>query len=183
MELVWCIAETDDLYDPDHLFHETLGIKNYRRLESVGSAIQALAGGRFHADEIRHLPTGLSGFFYTRSIPTTPETPGRRYLSLSVDPEKSCIRMEDIFATFGRDYRLSPVPIRVPSPTLPGTSPSHEPQKLNPYGVSYQSARLFGGHPSGYVSFRFDYGECVLDINLQRNLDLTTYQQQQGKQK
>jgi len=178
VELAWCIAETDNLYDPDHLFHETLGIRDYGTSEGITWGVKAGAG----ANKNKDLPKGIGDFFFTRKSPKGLNEPGNRYLSFDVDPRKSCVRMADIAATFGEDYWLSAVPISVPAPALAGASPSLQELKPNPYGIFYKSPRLFMRDASGSVNFDFRYGECVVHIDLQRSLDLVTYRRLQEKQ-
>ena len=179
VELAWCIAETDDLYDPDHLFHETLGIKNYGTSEGITWGVQAAAG----TNERRHLPQGIGDFFFQRKSPKGVSEPGSRYLSFDINPQKSCVRMTDIAATFGEDFWLSAIPISVPSPAVTGTSPSIQKPKLNPYGIFYRSPRLFMKDASGAASFYFRHDECVVQVTLQRGLDLVTHRQFQERKK
>lgn len=179
VELAWCIAETDDLYDPDHLFYETLGIKNYGASEGITWGVQAAAG----TSESRHLPNGIGDFFFQRKSPKGLNEPGSRYLSFDINPQKSCLRMADIAATFGEDFWLSAIPISVPAPALAGASPTLQKPKLNPYGIFYKSPRLFMRDASGAVSFYFQYGECAVQVTLQRGLDLLTYRQLQERKK
>ena len=180
VELAWCIAARDDLYDPDHLFHETLGIRNYYTSpEPVPWGIQVRADG----EEIRHLPAGIRGFSFQRQNPEKPHEPGLGYLSFNVDPQNSCVRMEDIFATFGEDYRLSQVPISIPASPAPTAPPTSQQPRVNPYGISYRQAHFFRARQSGSVNFDFSYKECLQHIDVQRNLDFIAHGRQQGGKK
>jgi hypothetical protein len=115
VELAWCIAETDELYDPDHLFHETLGIKNYSTSEGINWGLQAGANGKENAK----LPGGVR-FLFMRKTPKGPNEPGDRYLSISMDYRNACVRMKDIAPTFGEYSWSMAVPIIIPSPALLG---------------------------------------------------------------
>jgi hypothetical protein len=141
--------------------------------------VQAAAG----TNESKHLPKGIGDFFFKRRNPKALDEPGSRYLSFDIDPQKSCIRMADIAATFGEDSWLSAVPISVPAPALVGVSPPLQKPKLNPYGIFYKSPRLFMRDASGSVNFDFRYGECVVQVAVQRSLDLVSYRQLQERKK
>ena len=166
VELAWCIAETDNLYDPDHLFHKTLGIKDYGIAE-VPFGVRAFAGGNH--ENFDRLPVGILGFQYMRNNPEVPQTNGDRYLSFGIDLKKSCVKLEDVFATFGRDFEVSPVPIKVPSPAVPGTSVGTAPKISSIFGVFYKSPGVFIDDSSAFVQFTFDYFECANHISIQRN--------------
>ena len=169
VELAWCIAETDNLYDPDHLFHETLGLKDYGTAE-VPWGTRAFAGDK--REQFDHLPVGILGFEYTRKSPEAHQAYGDRYFSFELDPKKACVRMEDIFATFGQDFRLSQVPISVPSPASNPVPNSTEQIERNPYGISYRTPALFRSDSRGSVNFDFRHETCLLHVDLQRSVGL-----------
>ena len=178
VELVWCIAETDELYDPDHLFHETLGIKNYSTSEGINWGLQAGANGKENAK----LPGGVR-FLFMRKTPKGPNEPGDRYLSISMDYRNACVRMKDIAPTFGEYSWSMAVPIIIPSPALLGASSPSLKSKVNPYGIFFKSPRLFMNDASGSVSFTFNYEECVSHVSIQRDLSFSANQKFQGIRK
>ncbi|MGF6528376.1 hypothetical protein [Variovorax sp. PvP013] len=179
VELVWCIAETDELYDPGHLFSRTLGIKNYKTSEGITWGVQAAAG----AEENAHLPKGMLSFLFMRKNPEGLKELGDRYLSIVLEPKVSCVRMEDVAAIFGKDSWLSAVPISVPNRSSNGLPRSTAIATSNPYGIFYKSPRLFMRDPSGLVDFDFRYEECVKHISIQRKLDLISYRNFQQEEK
>jgi hypothetical protein len=179
VELVWCIAETDELYDPDHLFHETLGIKKYTTSEGVPWGIKTGAG----ANENTQLPAGIFSFIFERKTLKGIDEPGNRYLSISMGYPGVCVKTADVEATFGKDSWLTAVPIVVPSSASAGVLPLSSKSKVNPYGIFFKSPRLFMRDASGSVSFIFKNEECLSHITIQRNLDLFTYRKMQGIKK
>lgn len=175
VELAWCIAETDELYDPDHLFHENLGIAKYGVSEGVTWGIQVGA----NAKENSRLPEGIRAFIFMRKNPKGIDQPGDRYLSFELNPKDFCVRITDVEATFGTDSWLSAVPLAIPAPKSDNISLAPLKNKKNPYGVFYKSPRLFMRDVSGQVSFYFAYEECVRNIAIQSSLDAFSYRKLQ----
>jgi hypothetical protein len=174
VELAWCIAETDELYDSDHLFKETLGIKKYGISEGIVWGVQAGAYGK----ENPKLPKGVS-FLFMRKDPKGPNDPGNRYLSIDIDHQKFCVRRADIAATFGEDSWLSAVPVFVFGSVTASKTLSISKEKKNPYGIFFKSPRLFMRDASGSVDFFFQYGECITHLAIQRNLEFIDYRNYQ----
>ncbi|MFZ3121501.1 MAG: hypothetical protein WA159_24650 [Variovorax sp.] len=177
MELAWCIAETDDLYDPGHLFNGTLAIKHYSTSEGITWGVQAGSRG---SNDFQHLPKGVIGFLFQRKDPKELNEAGRRRFGFSIDPQKSCVTQDDIFATFGRDYWISPAPIKVPGVAPPGSASPRTGKAIAIYGLFYKSPRLFKGDSSGAVYFDFDYYECANYVRIQRDLDFITFRQREN---
>jgi hypothetical protein len=167
VELAACIARTDDLSDPDRLFHETLGIKNdhnYGASKNVPWGISVAEG------TAEHLPEGIRWFFFQRVDVEKLTIGGKRHFTIDVAPSKSCVTLADVVATFGDGYAVSPHPVIAPAPALPGATPAF-PAKTGKFpGVYYLAPRLFKGPSNGRVHFEFDYYECANRINVQRDL-------------
>jgi hypothetical protein len=180
VELAWCIAETDDLYDPDKLFRKTLKIDNYKIFKQD---IGIRAFNLENSQQFKCLVDGVAGFEYTRTLPEEVDRPGNRYLSFNVDSKKACVKMSDVEATFGKDYWFSAVPIAVSNSAAKSMAMSALNKNSNPYGVSYKSPRLFMGDVNGAVNFDYEYKECIRSINIQRRLDSISYLkiQQEGE--
>lgn len=176
VELAWCIAETDELFDPDHLFRETLGISNYKTSEGITWGIKT--GG--DPDQNANLPKGIRYFTFLRRTPKGNGEPGNRNFSIDLEPKDSCVRMSDVVATFGVDSWLTAIPIAIPSPAVTGGAASSLKKELNPYGIFYKSPRFFRRDISGSVSFFFRNQECVDYISLQRDLNFNSYLKLQG---
>jgi hypothetical protein len=167
VELAWCIAETDELFDPDHLFHDTLGIEKYTTSEGITWGLKT--GG--DPNQNVKLPKGIRYFSFLRKIPKANSELGKRDFSIQLESKNSCVRMSDVMATFGADSWLTAVPIAIPSPATAVGSPSFVKRESNPYGIFYKSPRLFMRDASGSVSFFFRNEECVEYISLQRDLN------------
>lgn len=173
VELAACIARTDDLLDPDRLFHETLGIKDYGGLGVTSWGIQAGVGRRSDRNSLEHLPSGVDGFLFQRVDVEKFTVGGKRYLTVSLAPSRSCVTLADVVATFGNGYAISPHPVVAPAPALPGVI-SFPPAKAGKFpGVYYSAQRLFNGPVNGAVHFDFDYDECAHSIYVQRDLRTT----------
>lgn len=167
VELAACIARTDDLTDPDRLFHETLEIKNDR---NYGASKNVPWGISVGAKTGKHLPSGIELFFYQRVDVDKFTIGGKRHFTIDVRPAQSCVTLSDVIATFGDGYRVSPRPVVAPAPDMPSVI-SPPPSKTGKFpGVYYVAPRLFKGPNNGRVHFEFDYYECANRINVQRDL-------------
>ncbi|MDP9931270.1 hypothetical protein [Variovorax paradoxus] len=172
VELAWCIARTDDLSDPNRLFHETLKIKNDRDdSESRNVPRRIPAGAEAEAEELRHLPAGVSNFYYTRADDDRPRFGGKRYFSFAVDIRKSCVTLADVIATFGDGFTVSPHRTVAPAVALPGVVPTPPFQTGKLQGIFYVTPRFFKGPRNGRIEFDFSYYECVGGITVQRDLE------------
>ena len=172
VELAWCIARTDDLSDPNRLFHETLKIKNDPDdSESRNVPRRIPAGAEAEAEELRHLPAGVSNFYYTRADDDRPRFGGKRYFSFAVDIRKSCVTLADVIATFGDGFTVSPHRTVAPAVALPGVVPTPPFQTGKLQGIFYVTPRFFKGPRNGRIEFDFSYYECVGGITVQRDLE------------
>jgi hypothetical protein len=171
VELVWCIAETDELYDPNHLFRQTLGVAKYSVREVVAGGVRASSDGENNI----YLPRGMSSLNFIRRDPKGPHEPGNRNFYIETNHNDVCITMEEVKATFGENWWLSPIPIAVPIGAVGGAPSPSLKEKLNPYGIFFKSPKLFMGDVSGSVDFEFEYQKCVRHISVQRRLDLIEY--------
>jgi len=172
VELAWCIARTDDLSDQNRLFHETLKIKNDPDdSESRNVPRRIPAGAEAEAEELRHLPAGVSNFYYTRADDDRPRFGGKRYFSFAVDIRKSCVTLADVIATFGDGFTVSPHRTVAPAVALPGVVPTPPFQTGKLQGIFYVTPRFFKGPRNGRIEFDFSYYECVGGITVQRDLE------------
>lgn len=170
VELAACIARTDDLSEPDRLFHETLGIKNYGEVGRTSWGIQAGVGRRSQSGEMQHLTNGVDGFLLQRVDVEKFTIGGKRHLSIDMDRAVACVTLRDVISTFGDDYAVSPHPVIAPSPASPAVI-STRPSRIDKVpGVYYSTQRLFKGSGNGRVHFDFGYDECARRISVQRDL-------------
>jgi hypothetical protein len=167
VELAACIARTDDLSDPDRLFHETLGIKNDRNYGASKNVPWGISVGEGTAE---HLPAGIESFFFQRVDVDKFTIGGKRHFTIDVASSKSCVTLADVIATFSDGYSVSPRPIVAPAPALPGVVPSPPAQTGKFPGIFYVAPRFFKGASNGRVHFDFGYYECARRINVQRDL-------------
>ncbi|SDJ06821.1 hypothetical protein [Variovorax sp. OV700] len=181
VELAWCIARTDDLSDPNRLFHETLEIKNDRDYSESRNVPWRISAGAGNAEELQHLPAGVSNFYYTRADDDRPRIGGKRYFSFAVDIRKSCVTLADVIATFGDGFTVSPHRTVAPAVALPGVVPSPPFQTGKLQGIFYVTPRFFKGPSNGRVEFDFSYYECVGRITVQRDLESLKNQREEGK--
>ncbi|QGW84645.1 hypothetical protein [Variovorax paradoxus] len=170
IELAWCIARTDDLSDPNRLFHETLEIKNGRNYSESRNAPRRIPAG-VEAEELQHLPAGVGNFYYTRADDDRPKFGGKRYFSFAVDIRKSCVTLADVIATFGDGFTVSPHRTVAPAVALPGVVPTPPFQTGKLQGIFYVTPRFFKGPRNGRIEFDFSYYECVGGITVQRDLE------------
>jgi hypothetical protein len=178
VELAWCIAETDELFDPDHLFHDTLGIEKYTTSEGITWGLKT--GG--DPNKNVKLPKGIRYFTFQRTSPKGNSEPGLRNLLIDLDYQKVCVKMPDVKATFGDDSWLSPIQVSAPAPANKNF-PFASREISGPADIFYKSPRLFMRDISGSVSFDFRNNECVEHISIQRALDFNTYLKMQGIKK
>lgn len=164
VELAWRIAESDNLSDPDSLFRQTLAINSFN-LTKESWGVLASAGGESREEEVQNLPNGIRGFFYFHRIDLNGPD-GRRYLIFSIDSKKSCVTLEDVAASFGKNFWPQPHLPPPASPSLP--APDHKPGAT--YGISYKSPHFFMKDSIEIVNFTFEYQECVSSISIQRAL-------------
>lgn len=173
-ELAWCIAAKDNLWSPEHLFHDTLAIPKYTTSEGITWGIQAGAGSK--NTPIENLPEGVASILYQRVEPKINSHPAPGHINLVVDlvPSTNCLSLESLTAIFGSEYWLMEQPLVAPVPVLPGARLSHE-RARGIYGVIFKSPRLFMGNPSGRVNFRFEYTKCAKNFTVYRDLDLQSH--------
>ncbi len=169
VELAWCIARTDDLSDPNRLFHETLKTKNDRDDSESRNVPRRITAGA-EAEELQHLPAGVGNFYYTRADDDRPRFGGKRYFSFDVDIRKSCVTLADVIATFGDGFTVSPHRTVAPAVALPGVVPTPPFQTGKLQGIFYVTPRFFKRPSNGRVEFDFSYYECVGRITVQRDL-------------
>jgi hypothetical protein len=181
-ELVWCVAATDNLWDPDHLFGKTLDIKSFSTSAGITWGIQAAAGGSGHPDRVQHLPDGIEVILYQRMDPKGLTQPGHINVDFSIDPAKSCVTLRALAETFGSEYWLMAEPVVAPAPALPG-APQPFRRESQIYGIFFKSPRLFMGDPSGQVNFRFQHTNCVRSVTVHRSLSLSAYRRFQEQSK
>ena len=181
VELAWCIARTDDLSDPNRLFHETLEIKNDRDYSGSRNVPWRISAGAGKAEDLQHLPAGVSNFYYTRADDDRPRIGGERYLSFAVDIRKSCVTLADVVATFGDGFTVPPHRTVAPAVASPGVVPSPPFQTGKLQGIFYVTPRFFKGPRNGRVEFDFSYYECVGRITVQRDLESLKNQREKSK--
>ncbi|WP_431127418.1 hypothetical protein [Variovorax paradoxus] len=177
VELVRCVAATDDLYDHEHLIDETLRIQSgrrYRESKNIWGISVVIDGGRHQTNEIRHLPEGIIELSYSRidlDLGLGAGEKGRkfrkkRYLAFDTSSEKICIRPEDIFSVFGRQSSFAPTPIMLFALAIvPGTTPSAPSIPR----ISYTASNFFAGDGSGSIDFEFSDKGCVSLIAIWRD--------------
>lgn len=170
VELAACIARTDDLLDPDRLFHETLGIKNYGELDRTSWGIQAGVGRRSQSGEMQHLTNGVNGFLLQRVDVEKFTIGGKRHLSIDMDRAVACVTLRDVISTLGNDYAISPHPVIAPAQALPAVISTQSSRIDKVPGVYYSTQRLFKGPSTGRIHFDFGYDECARRISVQRDL-------------
>lgn len=169
VEFIWHIAATDDLRDPQHLFVETLGVKNFSGVATYPTHIRA------NTKAMATWPAGLEDASYMRVDAKDPQTPGHRDLDFTIDTTLACVRFDDLFATFGKDYWLPPAPIIAPYPS--SAPPGNPPKKdHNISSMVFKSPYLFQGDPEGFIRFRFDYHHCANAVFLRIPLNPFVFQ-------
>lgn len=176
--LAWCVAEKDNLRNPDDLFRKTLSIKNYSMADGITWGVQAGAGSA--NAPIESLPSGISSILYQRVDPRPTSYPAAGHISLSIElrPSMTCVTLNDLTEAFGHVYWLNERPVVAPSAAVARESLT---SASNIYGVIFRSPKLFSGHPSGRVSFDFEYTPCVRSFTIYRDMDLKNYNEKESK--
>jgi hypothetical protein len=104
---------------------------------------------------------------------------GKRFLGFGIDPDISCVKLEDVRATFGGEFLRSPARIVAPAMASPGAAATRSSAAHNLYGIFYISPRFFVGDGNGRIDFDFDHRGCANHVSVQRDLDPATHRQQE----